>query len=73
MKEGGNKVEQRILAESGNFSTMPYLSSQITEMTKIEQQRLIMENTMGYTCLHDHYVVDSSSVGFSTNPTSKYN
>lgn len=38
MKEGGNKVEQRILAESGNFSTMPYLLSQITEMTKIEQQ-----------------------------------
>lgn len=72
MKEGGNKVEQRILAESGNFSTMPYLSSQITELTKIEQQRLIVENNMGYMCPHNHYVVDSSSVGFSTNSTSKY-
>lgn len=36
MREGGGEVEQRVLAGSGDFSTIAYLSSQITKMTKME-------------------------------------
>lgn len=71
MREGGNKVTQRVLAKTGNFSTIAlfiipdYLNDK-------NNKALVMGNKMCYMSLHYHYVVNFFSVGFCPNPTSKY-
>lgn len=72
MREGGNKVKQRVLAESGNFSTIALF---IIPDYLNDKNKITKHSSWEIKCvmsLHYHYVVNFFSVGFCPNPTSKY-